>query len=685
MSRPFRYNFILVLVALGTCLAAVSGWRYARASAPVSGPIVLISIDALRADRLSAYGYRRRTTPAIDTLAADGVIFEHAYAHVPQTFPSHAALLTGRLPFETGVRDGVGSTLAATERLLPEMLRDRGYSTAGIVSSFLLRKETGIGQGFTLFDADLPPSNDGQSLTRRGADSEKIAEHWLDAIGTSRAFLFLHLAEPHEPRQAATGSADLPASESTPYDAAVTVADEAVSRLVRYLKTHQLYDQSTIILVSDHGEGLSDHGEEEHGLLVYEEALRVPLIIKPPAGAGAGRRVKSLVQHIDLVPTILDLAKAPIPGNLRGRSLTPLFEKDGRSDDRLVYSESLFGRTHFGWSGLTTVTDGRYRFIAGPTTELYDLQADPEERNNISETRPEIAVALRKALSAFNATAPVNTPDPGNAEDRERFELLGYVGTFGEIPATGTVTPENGAEILGQYRTAVRLLAGGHWTAAIEAFQHLTALEPASADAWAHLAAAATRTERHDLAARAYNRVAELTPASPDGHLGAATALLRLRKFDEARQVAQQVVDAGVGGGAATASAYQLLARAALGRRNPEAARRAASEAEVNSPHTPVVAYVKGRIALEQRRYPEALEAFEQALSTIDAHHEPPLADLRIYAAESLLRADRMSEAEYLFLEQLKEAPLNPRALAGLAAVYRATGRTNEAVSLAQR
>ncbi len=684
MSRPLRYTFILVVVALGACLAAVSGWRYARASAPVTGPIVLISVDALRADRLPTYGYRRHATPAIDTLAADGVVFERAYAHVPQTFPAHAALLTGRLPFETGVRDGAGAPLAATERLLPEMLRDRGYATAGIVSSFLLRKETGIDQGFALFDADLPPSDNGQALVRPGPDSEKVAERWLDAIGTSRAFLFLHLAEPHEPRQIATGSADLPPSESTPYDATVTIADQTVNSLVRYLKAHQLYDQSTIILVADHGEGLGDHGEEEHGLLVYEETLRVPLIIKPPAGAGAGRRVQSLVQHIDLVPTILDLAKAPIPGNLRGRSLTPLFEKDGRFEGRFVYSESLFGRTHFGWNGLTSVTDGRYRFIAGPTTELYDLQTDPDEHNNIAETRPEIAETLRKALSAFDSTTPANTADTVSATDRARFEQLGYVGTVGDAQAAGSVTPENAAQILGQYRSAVRLLAAGSWTAAIDAFQHLTALEPTAADAWAHLAAAGTRTEHHDVAARAYRKVAELTPTSPDGYLGAATALLRLRKFEEARQIAQQVIDAGVGGLPAKATAYQLLAGIALGRKNLEAARGAAVEAEAAAPNTPVVAYVSGRIALEQRRYAEALEAFEQALSTIDTHHEPPLADLRLYAAESLLRADRVSEAEYLFLEQLKEAPLNPRARAGMATIYKVTGRTDEAASLAQ-
>src|SRR5437667_931243 len=147
VSRPLRFTFIVFFAALGTILAAVGGWRYARASAPVSGPIVVISIDTLRADHLPAYGYTKLQTPAIDALAADGVVFERAYSHAPQTLPAHVSLLSGRLPFETGVRDNVGFSVKPGERLLPQMLRERGFATGGVVSSYVLRKETGIGQG----------------------------------------------------------------------------------------------------------------------------------------------------------------------------------------------------------------------------------------------------------------------------------------------------------------------------------------------------------------------------------------------------------------------------------------------------------------------------------------------------------------------------------------------------------
>src|SRR5262249_59169033 len=226
-----------------------------------------------------------------------------------------------------------------------------------------------------------------------GLQSETLAEHWLGGNGSSRSFLFLHIYEPHKPYAPPERYA-----EYAPYDGEIAYSDEIVGKLIRYLKSHQLYDRSTIVLLSDHGEGLGDHGEQEHGLFVYEEAVHVPLIIKQESNAGAGRRVTDLVQHIDLVPTILELVKAPAPGNLRGRSLKPLLDGTGRLPEMSVYSEALYARYHFGWSELTALTDARYRYIKAPTEELYDLQRDPRERENLAIDRAAARQALRAAL-----------------------------------------------------------------------------------------------------------------------------------------------------------------------------------------------------------------------------------------------------------------------------------------------
>src|SRR5438067_6375873 len=193
VSRRVRFTFIVFLAALSTTLAAVGGWRYARASAPASGPIVLISIDTLRADHLPAYGYTKVKTPAIDALAADGVVFERAYSHAPQTLPAHVSILSGRLPFETGVRDNAGFSVAPSGQMLPGLRRARGFATGGVVSAFVLRKETGVDRGFDFFDGSMPPGQADMSIgqvQRDGAQSEAIAERWIDGRSSAKFFLF---------------------------------------------------------------------------------------------------------------------------------------------------------------------------------------------------------------------------------------------------------------------------------------------------------------------------------------------------------------------------------------------------------------------------------------------------------------------------------------------------------------
>jgi arylsulfatase A-like enzyme/Tfp pilus assembly protein PilF len=681
LARPFRYTFILVLVAAGTALAAVGGWRYARASAPVNGPILLVSIGTLRADHLPVYGYRKVETPAIDALSADGVVFERAYSHTPQTLPAHASLLSGRLPFETGVRDNAGFVVKDAERMLPEMLSDRGFVTGAVVSSYLLRKETGINQGFAFFDGGTVSSSPDEGkgpLQRDGAISERIAERWLESTRTTRAFLFLQLSEPHRPYAPPARFAEYP-----PYDGEIAYADEIVGRLVKYLKTHQLYDQSTIILVSDHGEGLGDHGEQEHGLFVYEEAVRVPLIVKQAAGEGAGRRVQDVVQHVDLVPTILDLAKAPLPGHLSGQSLKPLLDGTGGLQGRIVYSESLYGLYHFGWSGLTSVTDGRYRFVEAPNEELYDLQEDPAERENLAGDRADVKAGLRDALDRLLSGASVQPPGEVSSDDRERLEALGDAGAVAlATTATdeGRQDPKDSSAILETYRAAVERDVARDWPKAIELLQTLLRDEPDWVDVWTRLAEVAERAGRHEQAIDAYGRVLALRPQDASGHLGAASALLHARRLDEAREQAELAAfQAPEGDGRLRSSAHELLASIALARRDAPAAQAEAELAQQAEPARPVAAYFEARLLLDQRRYDEALPLFEQASAELNRSHGRPIAELHVSAAETLVRLERPDEAEHEFLEELRSFPLNTRARAELAAHYQMIGRADEA------
>jgi arylsulfatase A-like enzyme/Tfp pilus assembly protein PilF len=682
VSRPLRFTFIIFLTALGASLAAVGGWRYARASAPVSGPIIIVSIDTLRADHLPAYGYTKVRTPAIDALAADGVVFERAYSHAPQTLPAHVALLSGQLPFETGVRDNVGFTVKRGERLLPQMLRDRGFTTGGVVSSYVLRKETGISQGFDFFDGEMPPSSPELSIgqvQRDGGESEAIAEHWLDTIGTSRAFLFLHLYEPHKPYAPPERFADY-----DPYDGEIAYADEIVGRLVRYLKSHQLYDRSTVIVLSDHGEGLGDHGEQEHGLFLYDEAIHVPLIVKQEGNAGSGRRVADLVQHIDLVPTILDLVKAPGSGGFRGRSLKPVLEGTGILPPPSVYSEALYARYHFGWSELTALTDDRYRYVRAPREELYDLQHDAHERTNIADERPQVRQALRGALDRVAAGATIPVPAEVPADARERLQALGYVGAQTDLspkPGEALPDPKDKREVLEQYRAAVDFAGQRKWPQAIALLQQILRDDPEMADVWSQLAAFATRVDRFDQAVDAYRHYIELRPHEPAAYIGAAATLLKLRKLDEARDHAQLAADvAAPADRRARASAHEMLAKIALAKHDTEAAREQALLAREADPTLPLPIYIDARLLYDQGEYAEALPLFMRAIAELKKSGTLQITELHFYTGDTLGRLERYQEAEAELLEELKYFPHNTRARGGLAMLYQASGQPDAAV-----
>jgi choline-sulfatase len=563
------------------------------------------------------------------------------------------------------------------------MLRERGYTTAGIVSSYVLRKETGINQGFEFFDA--PPSSPELTIgqaERDGGESEAIAERWLDQQRSPRVFLFLHLYEPHKPYSPPPQYA-----EYEPYDGEIAYVDEIVGRLIRYLKSHQLYDGSTIVLLSDHGEGLGDHGEQEHGLFVYDEVIHVPLIMKQAGGTGAGRRIRDLVQHIDVVPTILDLAKAPIPGNLRGRSLKPVLEGTGGIPEQPVYSEALYARYHFGWSELTALTDARYRYIKAPEEELYDLERDPHERLNVADDRARLQTyeALRGALDRLAAGAVIEAPGEVPAEARERLQALGYAGGGAQADVTNASgetlpDPKDKIRILETYREALQLAADRKWGHAITLLQQVLHEDPGVLEVWGQLATFALRVERYEQAVDAYKHIIELKGPDPNAHIGAAAALLKLRRLDEARAHAELAASVAAETDVRSqASAHELLAKIALARRDVDAAREEAELAQKVDPALPLPIFIEARILYDEGKYAEALPLLQQTIAELNRSRGLRISELHFYTGDTLGRLERYPEAESELIEELKYFPQNTRASAGLAMLYQATGRSEAA------
>ena len=388
MKRPAAVAAAIVLAAILGCAR--------RPASRADVPVVLISIDTLRADRLPAYGYRDVSTPALDALARDSIVFENAYAQTPLTLPSHATLLRGLLPTRHGVRDNIGFRLSPEHETIAAALKKRGYATAAAVSSFARRKDRGLAAGFDLYDDDFGA---GSPDERVGAESAKSLERFAESRPGAPLFLFLHLYEPHTPY--AQPEPFRTQYSARPYDGEVAAADAAVGGFLEYLKRRGLYDRALIVLVSDHGEGIGDHGEDEHGVFLYRETIRVPLFVKLPGPHGPSRRVRVPVGLTDVFPTIAEAAGVPAREGEKPISLARLAEDPGRRPRR-IYSETLYPRLQLGWSDLAALTDERFSYIEAPRPELYDLSTDPAEKHDLAPSRPPALRAMRAELLALS-------------------------------------------------------------------------------------------------------------------------------------------------------------------------------------------------------------------------------------------------------------------------------------------
>ena len=694
-------RILIAAIILAAGIGAGLWWagRTSRSSglpAPHTGPVFFISIDTLRADRLKVYGSTRTFTPAIDRLAADGLVFENAYAHSPQTLPSHTSILSGELPYVHGVRDNIGFTIKEGQRFLQHRLKEAGYSTAAFVSSYVLRRQTGFHQGFDVFDDRLPPVSPEQPLgqvQRRGEETIGEAIKWIDAQASAKAFVFAHIYEPHTPYTPPDRfkSAD-------PYDGEVSYADEIIGRLLEHLRAKGWYDEALIVLFSDHGEGLGDHGEEEHGIFLYRETVRVPLVIKLPRSMSAGRRITEPVQHADLVPTVLDLINGPakagphqsegsLAGHVAGqvgagfsrpigRSLAPALTGAAALPPANIYSESLSPRYHFGWSELYALSDDRYRLIRAPKDELYDLSQDARELSSIADERSQVRTAMRSALDTMIAGSRVAAPSAVSAEDRQKLAALGYVGTqTGSdvmLPGDQLPDPKDKIQVLKMYRDGGRLASSGDFEAAIRTYRALLREDPGMTDVRLRLASIHEHQGQLSEAIAAYRDVISRDPKNAAALTGIASALLRTNRLKEARAHAE------LAAAVAPAIAHEMLARIALHQGDAAAARRHADLAQQADATLPMRAFIEGMIMHTQGQFSAAAASLLEAKRAMTSRTEQ-LADLNYLAGDSLARMERYQEAEALFKAEIALFPTHIRARGGLAMLYKATGRDTDA------
>jgi len=501
-------------------------------------PVIVISIDTLRADHLGVYGYRKIRTPNLDALARGGTLFADIAAQIPLTLPSHTSLFTSTYPFQNGIEENA-QRVPAGAVTLAGVLRSRGYRTAAFVGSVLLDRRLGLDQGFEVYDSpfnlDLQPAANPYSVRvrRDGALVLRAARQWLDANRGQPVFLFAHLFDLHAPYSHAAGAG------ADGYDAQIEYVDGLIGRFRQALEESGWWDRSLVVVISDHGESLGEHGEQSHGYFIYRSTTWVPLILHWPKGAaGMPARSDGPGGLIDVAPTILDFLKIPAPASFAGSSLL------GRAP-HTVYSESMYARDAFRWAPLRSLWAGGYIYIAAPKPELYDLKRDPAEQVNLAREKPGEGEALQSQLNGLLTLYRPRAAPPkssGKAQALAALGSLGYVNAGARSEEDGGPDPKDRLREYNLFERALEALYGAREAAAIAGFREVAAEDEKNSLARYYLGEAYLRSGKAEEAAGAWNAVLARDPEyAPAGEALGALWLGR-GDYAKARQVLQETL-----------------------------------------------------------------------------------------------------------------------------------------------
>jgi choline-sulfatase len=543
----------------GILLCGFPGWGQTAAPRKSAPDVFLITIDTLRADHVACYGYKQIETPALDALAADGVRFTQAFTHSPITNTSHTTILTGLLPGVHGVTD-FGIPLSPQHTTWAELLKKRGYHTAAFIGAVILDSKTlapGLDRGFDFYD-NFPAKTANKErwgrVERRGMDVVQHAEGWLAKHTTGPHFLWVHLYDPHDPYEPPP-----PYSEKYKdrlYDGEIAYADSALAHLLTFLKRTGSYANAIIVVVGDHGEGLGEHGEETHGLFLYDSTLHVPLILKLPGAAQRATVIAAQVRTTDILPTILSLTNTAAPADLNGESLVPLIKQPGHT------GRALLGETDYplrwGWAPLRALrADGR-KLIEAPRPEFYNLQSDPAELKNlyapdsaqVQSLQAEMAEWKSKIPETASTKAGAALPDPKDKVEVQNLLHRAMLASDDERSTDARTYLEKALQLDPASPTALRLLAelelaAGDFGKAATHLKRARDLRPDDSTAAFELGQALEKSGDWPGARDALEASLRLSPSQMSARLLLGRVYLRLKdpKNAEDQYEAAQLVD----------------------------------------------------------------------------------------------------------------------------------------------
>jgi choline-sulfatase len=668
-----------VVVAL--CGLAAMGAAQGQAPPAAKPNLLLVTIDTLRADHVGAYGYKAGATPVMDRLAREGVRMADAVVHVPQTRPSHVSLFTGRLPYEHGLRDNYSAPLARGTPTLASVLRAQGYDTGGFIGAYPVSRASGLDQGFATFD---DPFGAFEATTTREGRVERPAREvvdralaWLDAPRTAPFFAWVHLFDPHAPYPAPFRTR----FAARPYDGEVAYADAQLGRLVAWLDRGGLRGRTLVVVTSDHGESLGEHGEDEHMLFVYDATLRVPLLMSWPGRLPAAGLVSGQFRGVDLMATLLELLGVPSPAT-SGASRASQALAGGRLPDNECYAESLYGSLHFGWAPLRALRAEGWKYVDAPRAELYRVTEDPRELTNLLDTRGSVAAAIKVRLATYDhggtPSAAAGGVDPSAAE---RLAALGYVG--GSFFRGGTPSGADPKDKVRQFETYRREMVRGlalyrarDLDGAIRVLQALRQGAEVSFNVEYYLGRSLLEKGRAAEAVAPLQRAVEAAPTAGPAQVSLVEALMAAGRAAEARPV----LDRALAAAPANAELLILRGRQLLAADDAAGARTALEKARELAPRDPIARALLSSAYRNQGQAGAALKEAQEAVR-LDAG----VADAQVALGLALGALGREAEAAAPLREAVRLQPRNADALFYLGAIELRAGRPAAAVPLLER
>jgi arylsulfatase A-like enzyme/predicted Zn-dependent protease len=504
--------------------------------------VILITIDTLRADRLSCYSTKYVQTPHLDRLGREGVVFESCISQTPLTLPAHATILSGTYPLYHQVRDNGGFVVPQKLTLLSEILSKHNYLTSAFVAAYVLHSKWGLNRGFDFY-SDTFKDNSGDKIIsldeiqKRASEVLQDASAWLAKKKDKKFFSWIHLYDPHAPYDPPSPFKEKYADQ--PYEGEVAYTDEELGKFFAFLKKEGLWNNTLIVVTGDHGESLWEHEEETHGFFVYDSTVWVPLVIRAPVGFPE-KRVKNVVEHVDVAPTILETLDIPIPESIQGKSLLGLMLATEKNWPDTAFSETYYPRFHFGWSELSALYHQNWKFILAPDAELYDLSKDKAEKENLALASDWQKKKMKAMLQKFSRekSRQALTQEANQTLDREaikKLTSLGYISSFSDVGQRKDLAdPKEKIKVHNDLNDAKQLYLEKKYDEAIDIVKKILVQDPHIIDAYMFLGNLYYSQNRFQEAYRSFLEVLQRKPDYNFAMINVLNCLINTGELDKA-------------------------------------------------------------------------------------------------------------------------------------------------------